>query len=729
MMVLSNLPPVLFLGFNILPPLLVAVFLALWSVAWGSRDDLGYWGVSFSGRAIFLAGTRFYVLFVCYILLATQGGFSWNDWIGPISIAALSEAFNRTQSYQAQPFRYLWRLWGRWRVRRRYRNLEAVQNIVAHSNTLANLDLNLRMRLAELPNREEHRALEEVLHGLLAQQTSPESRRLVLAGALLENLPWSDLKRDGLIPPWTLDLDGIVDPEITVESLVDFCEQRAFTADDLDRYIRERLGDQSTSMVASYEMTLAENQDETSERRRLGVRSRFLVKMFGPQAVTAEREQMAAAITTIKKAEPAPVPKAVSSKALGTLKLLGVELENIRCFRSLKLDFSEDGRLRPWTMLLGDNGFGKTTILRSIVMALCDQTSATSLMRRLPGELLRQQTTQGRIRVQLTLPDATDQEIWTETTLIRGPSAIELRQSSSSWFPRDLLFVCGYGAWRSGFGTQSYSGYATADAVASLFDPAATLQNPELALRRMMSAGENMDRVCRQIESVLLLEENSTEFGPSGLSIKGSWGAFVPMGAIGDGYLATLAWLSDLLGWTFLYRPDSIAGHVSAIVVIDEIEKHLHPRWQREIVRELSRQFPQVQFIASTHSPLCAGGLADLAEGAAAMYRLELKSGAVVGEKLEPYRGWTYDQIMTSSAFGLKSVRDLTTQEIGDELRVAHAKGDREQVRKKEQELSSRSVIAADDERDRQLQGKLRRDLEELQRRAEAQRRAGDLAP
>src|SRR5262249_53130624 len=148
-------------------------------------------------------------------------------------------------------------------------------------------------------------------------------------------------------------------------------------------------------------------------------------------------------------------------------------LENIRCFRSLKLDFSEDRKPRPWTMLLGDNGLGKTTILRSIVMALCDQTSATSLMGRLPGELLRQQTAHGRIRVQLALPDVTNQEIWTETTLIRGPNngPIELRQSSSSWFPRDLLFICGYGAWRSGFGTQSYSGYATADAVASLFDP------------------------------------------------------------------------------------------------------------------------------------------------------------------------------------------------------------------------------------------------------------------
>ncbi len=85
------------------------------------------------------------------------------------------------------------------------------------------------------------------------------------------------------------------------------------------------------------------------------------------------------------------------------------------------------------------------------------------------------------------------------------------------------------------------------------------MQNPELALRRIAGVGGNVDRVCRQIESVLLLPENSTQLGTGGLSIKGSWGTFVPMGAVGDGYLATLGWLSDLLGWTFLYRPDFIS--------------------------------------------------------------------------------------------------------------------------------------------------------------------------
>ncbi len=111
------------------------------------------------------------------------------------------------------------------------------------------------------------------------------------------------------------------------------------------------------------------------------------------------------------------------------------------------------------------------------------------------------------------------------------------------------------------------------------------------------------------------------------------------------------------------------------------------------------------------------------------MYRFEPKSAAVVAEKLEPYRGWTYDQIMTSSAFGLKSVRDVTTQEIVDQLREAHEAGDQSRVQQIEEKLESRSVIAADDERERQIKAQLIRDVEELQQRAGLQKTSQGLAP
>ena len=44
-----------------------------------------------------------------------------------------------------------------------------------------------------------------------------------------------------------------------------------------------------------------------------------------------------------------------------------------------------------------------------------------------------------------------------------------------------------------------------------------------------------------------------------------------------------------------------------AVVLIDEIDLHLHPKWQRQIVRKLTQTFPRCQFIATTHSPQVIG--------------------------------------------------------------------------------------------------------------------------
>ena len=49
------------------------------------------------------------------------------------------------------------------------------------------------------------------------------------------------------------------------------------------------------------------------------------------------------------------------------------------------------------------------------------------------------------------------------------------------------------------------------------------------------------------------------------------------------------------------------AAEAEAVVLIDELELHLHPKWQRRIVRNLTAAFPRCQFIATTHSPQVVG--------------------------------------------------------------------------------------------------------------------------
>jgi ABC-type branched-subunit amino acid transport system substrate-binding protein/energy-coupling factor transporter ATP-binding protein EcfA2 len=702
-------------------PILILVLFAVWA-GLASAIERARHSRTRVATSILL---RFTILSGAYLFLAQNGVIWWDSILSAVGIAIGLEAVAMAKLFETKSgvsvgvgslYRTLLMRLDQWLAVRRYKDPNAARNVLASSNPLATLDQSARFMLAELPNPEEHRLLERTLEQQLAEQTTVDGKRKVIAQLLLEKTRWTALADQGLVPPWARDTNRISDPEIAIRAGVDFCELRLITADDLDRYIRRQLVGARASLLPSYELMLAESQQEASERQRLSARMRFIITMFGAEF---RPEDLAEAVAAMKAAGPAPVPPAKSETlpAAAPLKLVRAELENIRCFISRTLDFSNDGQPRPWTMLLGDNACGKTTILRCIAMALCDQSSATALMQDLPGELLRQGTDKGTIYLELRAPDQPDQKIWSRITLTRrSPATIELQQSTSGWFPRDRLFVCGYGALRSGFGSNSPIGYVTADAMRTLFKPEASLQNPELALRRIKDAGEDLDRVCRELETVLLLEENSTKFGPSGVSISGPWGQFVPVGAIGDGYLATLAWLADLFGWAFFFRTGFASGDVSGIVIIDEIEKHLHPRWQRKIVRALHRQLPNVQFIASTHSPLCAGGLADLEAGQGSMYRFWMTSGAAEGEPLDPFCGWTYDQIMTSSAFQLESVRDVSTQEIVEGLQKAHDEGDEDKATQMSQALQARSIVAFTDERDRQLRERLVRTLEALER-------------
>ena len=73
---------------------------------------------------------------------------------------------------------------------------------------------------------------------------------------------------------------------------------------------------------------------------------------------------------------------------------------------------------------------------------------------------------------------------------------------------------------------------------------------------------------------------------------------------LSDGERAFIALLGDLVRRLALANPklpNPLAGH--GVVLIDELELHLHPRWQREIVEKLCTSFPNIQFIATTHSP------------------------------------------------------------------------------------------------------------------------------
>lgn len=79
----------------------------------------------------------------------------------------------------------------------------------------------------------------------------------------------------------------------------------------------------------------------------------------------------------------------------------------------------------------------------------------------------------------------------------------------------------------------------------------------------------------------------------------------IPVRQLSDGERGILALVLDLTRRLAQVNPDLTdpASEAEAVVLIDEIDLHLHPKWQRQIVHNLTKTFPRCQFIATTHSP------------------------------------------------------------------------------------------------------------------------------
>lgn len=80
----------------------------------------------------------------------------------------------------------------------------------------------------------------------------------------------------------------------------------------------------------------------------------------------------------------------------------------------------------------------------------------------------------------------------------------------------------------------------------------------------------------------------------------------LPFGALSDGQRNIIAMVGDLAFKAAQLNPhleDEVMRRTPGIVMIDELDLHLHPRWQRHVMDDLRKLFPEVQFIVTTHSP------------------------------------------------------------------------------------------------------------------------------
>ena len=177
------------------------------------------------------------------------------------------------------------------------------------------------------------------------------------------------------------------------------------------------------------------------------------------------------------------------------MKITKLQLENIKCFKDVELSFEREGGPINWSLVVGDNGQGKMTILRSLALGLCDEEGASALLSELHGGILRHGEDEGTIKVSLQDPNkpSDNYEIITAITG-KNESVHQLVKynsqdvSSSQYLAlREQVFAVAYGSDRGITGTESYEEYALVDSLYSLFNYKHQLQNAELGARRVQS--------------------------------------------------------------------------------------------------------------------------------------------------------------------------------------------------------------------------------------------------
>jgi predicted ATP-binding protein involved in virulence len=148
------------------------------------------------------------------------------------------------------------------------------------------------------------------------------------------------------------------------------------------------------------------------------------------------------------------------------------------------------------------------------------------------------------------------------------------------------------------------------------------------------------------------------------------------------GYQSSLAWMVDFAARMLDRYPDSSNPLAEpAVCLVDEIDLHMHPKWQRELIKMLSETFPKTQFIVTAHSPL----IVQAAPNAnVALLRRE-GDHVVIENGWEKARNWRVDQIFASDLFDTE-IRSEAVQDVLRQRRDLAQKQGRTQAEEAELE-------------------------------------------
>lgn len=311
--------------------------------------------------------------------------------------------------------------------------------------------------------------------------------------------------------------------------------------------------------------------------------------------------------------------------------------------------------------ILGENGDGKSLVLMALHLAF-------------NGEEIQTNTTfesTGKIRDIIKSNDS---------LILSGKDVDGTKYGNEKKTYLNNFYA--YGAHRGRYSSDKYESYG----FMSLYDNNLELYSPERLLVQtfLLEVEKKLD------ENNMIAEEKNlpqgipldslknlfTELLEGNVTIEVSFkgvdfiekGFKLTFGQLSEGYKNIMVWISDLIYRMQQKQPDiKKLSDFKGVVLIDEIELHLHPIWQRKIIGQLTSFFPNIQFFFTTHSPTIIQGASE----SAIIYRIFRNSKTGKTSASEVFYKKDLDHLMlntlaTSPLFGLEDARVSNEQNESD---------------------------------------------------------------
>ncbi|MCW8165823.1 hypothetical protein D8B22_12380 [Verminephrobacter aporrectodeae subsp. tuberculatae] len=314
------------------------------------------------------------------------------------------------------------------------------------------------------------------------------------------------------------------------------------------------------------------------------------------------------------------------------MKIRYLILNNFRKYENARFNFNE-----RFTVLIGNNGAGKTTILDALALMLntyfqgsgirtgsgvIRKDDARLVSSEKGGQIFHESQSEVWLQAAATI-NGTSCE-WQRNKGDRGGMAkkfvdlgAEARSAIKKMQSPDLPILLYYGAgrlWDVHRDINTERPGSQLDAYRHCLDPKSDQYAFEKWFKKMALSEIQKSRSIPALnavrDAVLCCIPGARKFYhdvvEDRIMIKLEREGLVPFNYLSDGYRNMVAMVADMAHRTVRLNPqheENAARETSGVVLIDEIDLHLHPKWQRRVVDDLQRAFPKFQFIATTHSP------------------------------------------------------------------------------------------------------------------------------